>query len=63
MENEIKSGKEILDDFFNKVEEIPCVDKSIASTLKELYQDKKLTSTNLSNALFKLRWAAGNDKD
>ncbi len=61
--DDIKSGKEILDEFFDNIEEIPGVDGSIIVALKELYQDNKLTATNLSNALLKLREGAGNDKD
>ncbi len=63
MDNMIKSGKEILDDFFNTIEQIPNVDCKIASKLKELYCNNKLTPTNLSNALSKLREDAQNDKD
>lgn len=63
MENEIKSGKEILDDFFDNVEEIPGVDKEITSVLIELYREDKLTSNNLSNALFKQREDAADDKN
>jgi hypothetical protein len=61
--DDIKSGKEILDEFFNSVEEIPGVNSTIAAVLKELHRDNKLTATNLSNALLKLREDAGNDKD
>lgn len=61
--DDIKSGKEILDEFFDNIDEIPGVDGTIAAALKELYQDNKLTATNLSNALLKLREVAGNDKD
>ena len=63
MDNEIKSGKEILDDFFGGVGEIPGVDKEIASVLKELYREDKLTPNNLSNALFKQREDAADDKN
>jgi hypothetical protein len=59
----IKSGKEILDDFFNTVNEIPGVDSTIAAVLKGLYQENKMTDTNLSNALLKLREDVRNDKD
>jgi hypothetical protein len=61
--DEIKSGKEILDEFFDSVEEIPGVDSTIAAVLKGLYRENKMTDTNLSNALLKLREDAGNDKD
>lgn len=63
MDNEIKSGKEILDDFFDHVDEIPGVDKEITSVLKELYREDKLTPKNLSNALFKQREDAADDKN
>jgi hypothetical protein len=63
MDSVIKSGKEILDDFFNTIEQIPEVDSKLASRLKELYRENKLTSTNLSNALSELREEAQNDKN
>ena len=63
MGNEIKSGKEILDEFFGNVHEIPGVENTIASALKELYRDNKLTAINLSNALLKLREDGENDQD
>jgi hypothetical protein len=60
--DEIKSGKEILDEFFDNVEEIPSVDSTIAAALKELYNEDKLSHKNLSNALFELREEANNDQ-
>jgi len=61
--DEIKSGKEILEDFFSTVDEIPGVDKQIAGVLKELYNEDKLSHKNLSNALFELREEAKNEQD
>ncbi len=55
MEDKLKSGKEILDDFFDSIEEIENVDKDIAKMLSKLYQDDKLTDTNVKNELQKLR--------
>ncbi|MDC9723183.1 MAG: hypothetical protein PSN34_10520 [Urechidicola sp.] len=55
MADKVKSGKEILDDFFNDIEEIENVDKDIAKMLSELYQNDKLTDTNVKNELQKLR--------
>lgn len=55
MEGKVKSGKEILDDFFNGIEEIENVDKDIVKMLSELYQNDKLTDTNVRNELQKLR--------
>jgi hypothetical protein len=60
--DEIKSGEEILDDFFNTVDEIPGVDNDIAGVLKELYNEDKLSHKNLSNALFELREEAKNEQ-
>lgn len=55
MAEKVKSGKEILDDFFNGIEEIENVDTDIAKMLIELYQNDKLTDTNVKNELQKLR--------
>ncbi|MFD2588165.1 hypothetical protein ACFSQJ_14595 [Croceitalea marina] len=55
MAEKVKSGKEILDDFFNEIEEIENVDVDIAKMLSELYQNDKLTDTNVKNELQKLR--------
>ena len=55
MADKVKSGKEILDDFFNDIEKIENVDADIAKMLSELYQNDKLTDTNVKNELQKLR--------
>lgn len=55
MADEIKSGKEIVDEFFNTIEEIPGIDSGITGTLKDLYKKDKLTHKSLSNALLRLR--------
>lgn len=55
MAEKVKSGKEILDDFFDGIEEIENVDKDIAKMLSKLYQDDKLTDINVKNELQKLR--------
>jgi N-acetylneuraminic acid mutarotase len=55
MADKVKSGKEILDDFFNDIEEIENVDTDIAKMLSELYLNDKLTDTNVKNELQKLR--------
>lgn len=55
MKDKVKSGKEILDDFFDGIEEIENVDKDIAKMLSKLYQEDKLTDTNVKNELQKLR--------
>lgn len=55
MYEKVKSGKEILDEFFDNLKKIPDVDERIANLLIELYGDDKLTQTNISNALHELR--------
>ena len=55
MAEKVKSGKEILDDFFNGIEEIENIHTEIAKMLSELYQNDKLTDTNVKNELQKLR--------
>ncbi len=58
MDNKVKSGIEILEDFFTNISNIENVDKVLAQSLANLYQQGKLTDTNLKNELQKLR-----DKD
>ena len=55
MTDKIKSGQEILDDFFFQIMNIEGVDKEVASDVLKLYQDGNLTNTNLSNELSKIR--------
>lgn len=55
MAEKVKSGKEILDDFFNGIEEIENIDKDIAKIIFNLYQSDKLTDTYVKNELQKLR--------
>lgn len=54
MESKVKSGKEILDDFFENIESIENVDKDIAKMLADLYIKGKLTDVNVKNELPKL---------
>jgi len=64
VDEKIKSGKEILDEFFNfTLKEIPNVDGGVARVLLNLYQNNKLTARNLSNALSEMREEQANDKD
>jgi len=55
MENNVKSGKEILDEFFENVDKIENVDQEIAQMLVRLYKDNKLTDINVKNELQTLR--------
>lgn len=54
-EKKVKSGKEILDDFFNEISSIENVDNMIAESLSELYMNGKLTDKNVVNELQKIR--------
>ena len=60
MKNKVKSGKEIVDDFFKNIENIDGVDKYIAKMLTNLYENDKLTEINVKNELPKLRIQDGN---
>lgn len=63
MADGIKSGKEVLDEFFDDLSGIPGVDEGVAGIVAGLYKEGKLTSTNLSNALLKQREEAVDGKD
>lgn len=60
-ENNVKSGKEILDDFFKEISSIENVDETIANSLAELYTNGKLTDKNVVNELQKIRTENGNE--
>jgi len=60
-ENKVKSGKEILDDFFKEISSIENVDKTIADSLAELYTNGKLTDKNVVNELQRIRTENGNE--
>lgn len=55
MDNQVKSGKEILEHFFKNIQNIENVDKNLAQSLANLYEQGKLTDTNVKNELQKLR--------
>lgn len=55
MANEIKSGKEILDDFFKEVQQNKELDKDTTQRILELYELDSLSDKNLTNALEELR--------
>jgi len=55
MDNNVKSGKEILEDFFANISNIINVDKVLAESLANLYKQGLLTDTNIKNELQKLR--------
>lgn len=54
-DNKIKSGTEMLDDFFQEITKNDDIDSDIASTVIELYKSDNLTVTKLTNGLSELR--------
>lgn len=55
MTNEVKSGQEILNEFFSQIMNINGIDKEVAEVILRLYKDNKLTNINLSNELSSIR--------
>lgn len=55
MTDKIKSGQEILDEFFNEIANIEDVEQDVANIVVNLYRDGKLTNTNLSNELTRIQ--------
>lgn len=55
MTNKVKSGRELLDEFFAAIPDINGVDREIAIILNKLYREGKLTDTNLSSELERMR--------
>jgi len=54
MSSNIKSGKEVIDEFFADVMKLKGVDDNIVKKLMYLYQEDKLTDTNVQNELDQL---------
>ena len=55
MSDDIKSGKQILDEFFLEITTIPDIDEKVVNYIVELYEAGKLSDKNISNALLELR--------
>ena len=55
MHKKVKSGKEILDEFFANISSLEKVDKELAESLASLYHQGKLTDTNVKNEIQKIR--------
>ncbi len=55
MSEEIKSGKEILDDFFEEIDSLPDVDRNVVNVITGMYKEGKLSEKYISNALLALR--------
>jgi len=55
MSNEVKSGQEILNVFFDNIESIEGVDPAIAQMIARLYKEDSLTDRFIKNELEQLR--------
>jgi hypothetical protein len=51
MDNKIKSGKDVIDDFFAEIYNIPNADEKTVDALVELYSQGKLSDKNVQNTL------------
>ncbi len=58
MEETIKSGKEVIDEFFSGILNIEGVDEKTVEMLVKLYGNDKLTDTNIQNELEGLKISA-----
>ena len=54
MSDETKSGREIIDEFFAEIVNIEGVGEKTVMKLVSLYSEKKLTDTNIQNAMEQL---------
>lgn len=59
----VKSGKEVLEGFFKKIDDIEGVDADTAKAVLEQYQAGKLTAKSLSNALATQRDKGGKNEN
>ena len=63
MTDRIRSGQEVLDEFFTEITNIEDVDQDVVDIVINLYREGKLTDTNLSNELARIRGEKTSDKD
>ena len=54
MSDKIKTGKEVIDEFFAEIMNIKGIDKKTVEKLMSLYNEGKLTDTNIQNAMGEL---------
>ena len=55
MTDRIRSGQEVLDEFFTEIASMDGVDNDVANIVINLYREGKLSDTNLSNELMGIR--------
>ena len=63
MTDSIRSGQEVLDEFFKEIANIDGLEQDVADTIINLYHEGKLTNTNLSNELARIREEKLSGKD
>lgn len=54
MDNTIKSGKDVIEDFFAEILNVPNTDEKTVQKLIELYSSEKFTERNIANAMDEL---------
>lgn len=57
MDNTIKSGKDVIDDFFSEILNVPSTDEKTVQKLVELYGSGKFTERSITNAMDELTQA------
>lgn len=55
MAEKIKSGKEVIEDFFSELPTIEGTDEKTVRKLIDLYKEKKFTDSNIQNALEEMK--------
>lgn len=55
METQVKTGKEIVSEYFKDIQELTDTDKDIVALITTLYNEGKLTDRNITNGLQGLR--------
>lgn len=58
MEKPIKSGKKVIDEFFDEILNVEGTDEGLVNKLIELYGENKFTDSNIKNALEELKQEA-----
>lgn len=58
MEKPIKSGKEVIDEFFAEILNVEGTDEGTVNKLIELYGENEFTDSNIQNALEELKQEA-----
>lgn len=62
MNGKIKSGKDVINEFFAEILNVKGVDQKTVEKLVELYKENNLTDSNIQNALEELKQAELNPK-